>query len=212
MNIKIFEFNPVSENTYILFDETKECVIIDAGCFYPEEEKEIQSFIVENNLKVTHLLNTHLHFDHVLGISFIENTFNLKAEANKEDEFLLENLPTQMQMFGFKPLDKVPSIGKYLNEGDTIKFGNQTLHILAVPGHSPGSIAFYNEEEKVVFVGDALFKSSIGRTDLPKGNHGQLLEAIQDKLFTLPAETIVFPGHGPSTTVGEEKKYNPFFQ
>lgn len=212
MNIKIFEFNPVRENTYILYDETKECVIIDAGCFYPEEESQLLSFISENKLNVKHLLNTHLHFDHVLGITFIENEFHLKAEANKDDEFLLESLPMQMEMFGFKPIKEIPVIGKYLYEDDIVKFGNLGLAVLAVPGHSPGSIAFYSEKNRAVFVGDALFKSSIGRTDLPKGNHSQLLQAIQEKLFTLPLETIVYPGHGPATSIGEEIRFNPFFQ
>lgn len=211
MKIKIFEFNPVRENTYLLYDDTKECVIIDPGCFSKEEQDELLSFISYNDLKVVQLLNTHLHFDHVFGINFVKNIFDLELAANKNDEFLLETLSVQMQMFGFESLEDIPLIDRYLNEGDIIRFGNQELLVLSVPGHSPGSIAFYNKKEKMVVVGDALFKSSIGRTDLPKGDHRQLLNSIQNKLFTLPTDTLVYPGHGPSTTIGDEIKNNPFF-
>lgn len=212
MNIKSFEFNPVRENTYILYDETKECVIIDPGTFFPEEEKILLDFIEENSLIVKHILNTHLHFDHVFGSSFVEEKFNLKTQAHQADEFLLEKMPQQLSMFGFDSQMKLPSIGKYLKNGDIVKFGNQELYILEVPGHSPGSIAFYNEKAKCVISGDALFNLSIGRTDLPMGNMSQLLYAIEVQLFSLPPETKVYPGHGPSTTIGNEIKNNPFFK
>lgn len=212
MKVKVFQFNPIGENTYIAYDETKECVIIDAGCFYPDEKEELLNFILDNDLVVKHLLNTHLHFDHVFGNGFIYDQFKLKTQANQADEFLLETLPAQMQMFGFKPIEELPNIGKYLNENDVVEFGNQRFVALAVPGHSPGSLAFYSEKGKCVFVGDALFRSSIGRTDLPQGNYDQLITAIKEKLFTLPIETVVYSGHGPATTIGEEIKNNPFFR
>lgn len=211
MNIKIFEFNPIAENTYVLYDETNECVIIDAGCYYADEKQELLNFIVDNNLIVKHLLNTHLHFDHVFGNSFVLDQFQLKTKAHQADEFLLEGMPAQMRMFGFKDGEDAPAIGTYIKENDTIEFGNQRLIIFEVPGHSPGSVAFYSAEGNCVIVGDALFRGSIGRTDLARGNQEQLLNAIQQKLFTLPADTVVYPGHGPKTTIGSEMATNPFF-
>ncbi len=211
MNIKIFEFNPIGENTYILYDETNECVIIDAGAFYPDEKQQLLDFILDNDLIVKHLLNTHLHFDHVFGNAFVLEQFQLLTKAHQADEFLLETMPAQMKMFGFNNVEPVPAIGTYIKEGDTIEFGNQKLIILEVPGHSPGSVAFYSDKGNCVIVGDALFRRSIGRTDLPKGNMEQLLEAIRQKLFTLPPDTVVYPGHGPATTIKEEVRSNPFF-
>lgn len=211
MNIKTFEFNPIAENTYVLYDETKECVIIDAGAFYPDEKQELLDFILDNNLVVKHLLNTHLHFDHVFGNKFILEQFQLLTKAHQADEFLLEGMPAQMRMFGFKDTEDAPAIGTYIKEGETIEFGNQKLAIFEVPGHSPGSVAFYSEEGNCVIVGDALFRGSIGRTDLAKGNQEQLLNAIQQKLFSLPPDTVVYPGHGPATTIKEEMRSNPFF-
>ncbi len=212
MKIKIFEFNPIAENTYVLYDETKECVIIDPGCFYPDEKALLLNFILDNELKVRHLLQTHLHFDHVFGDGFIYEQFNIKPEANINDEFMLDNLPAQLKMFGFDDRGITsPGIGHYLNENDVVTFGNQRLIVLHVPGHSPGSIVFYNQNAGCVFVGDVLFRGSIGRTDLEGGNLNLLLEGIREKLFTLPSDTVVYPGHGPYTTIGEEIKNNPFF-
>lgn len=211
MSVKTFEFNPISENTYVLYDDTKECVVIDAGCFYPDEKADLFNFIVDNDLIVKHLLNTHMHFDHVFGVNFVADKFQLQMEGNKGDEFLLEQLPAQLKLFGFKENNEpAPKIGKYLNEGDIVTFGKQKLHILYVPGHSPGSIVFYNEMEGYLIAGDVLFRGSIGRTDLAGGNYEQLIEGIRSKLLTLSSETVVYPGHGPKTTIGEEKKNNPF--
>lgn len=212
MKIKIFEFNPVGENTFVLYDETKECVIIDAGAFDSDEKEALQDFISKNGLIVKHLLNTHLHFDHVFGNAFVVEKFNVQPQANKQDEFLLEAMPAQLRMFGFPDIEQSPAIGRYIQENDVIEFGNQKLKVLEVPGHSPGSVAFYNEEAGVVIVGDALFRGSIGRTDLAGASHSQLLDSITSKLFTLPADTVVYPGHGPSTTIGEEINHNPFFR
>lgn len=213
MNIKIFEFNPISENTYVLFDESKECVIIDPGCFYPDEKAHLLNFILDNDLIVKHLLLTHLHFDHVFGCGFIYEQFKVKPEANMDDEFLLKNLPVQLKMFGLDARGiSSPEIGKYLSENDVVTFGNQRLIVLQVPGHSPGSIVFYNQRAGCVFVGDVLFRGSIGRADLEGGNQNLLIEGIREKLFILPTDTVVYPGHGPNTTIGDEIKYNPFFR
>lgn len=213
MQVKIFEFNPVAENTYVLYDETKECVVVDPGCFYEKEEQELINFIKDNSLIVKHLINTHLHFDHVFGVNFISGYFKLPLQAAKEDEILLINYKNQLQMFGFPDDGKpAPQIGHYLTEGDTIHFGNQTLDILAVPGHSPGSLVFYNKKSGMLVVGDVLFQGSVGRTDLVGGNHQQLINGICNKLMTLPDSTKVYSGHGPATTIGYEKLHNPFLR
>ncbi len=212
MNIKTFEFNPISENTYVVYDETNECVIIDAGCFFPEEKNELLDFILDNDLIVKHLLNTHLHFDHVFGNKFVLDQFGLKAFANDKDLFLLEAMPAQMRMFGFRDAEEAPEVGTIINENDIIEFGNQKFVVLAVPGHSPGSVAFYSENGECVFVGDALFRGSIGRTDLAGGSQSQLIESIRTRLLTLAPDTVVYPGHGPKTSIREEKKSNPFLQ
>ncbi|MFV0418144.1 MAG: MBL fold metallo-hydrolase [Dysgonomonas sp.] len=213
MKVKIFEFNPISENTYIAYDETKECVIIDPGCFFPDEKSLLLDFILDNDLVVKHLLNTHLHFDHVFGNNFIHEQFHLDTQANKGDEFLLEQMPAQLEMFGFKDADgRIPKIGRYLNENDEVTFGKQKFIVLQIPGHSPGSIVFYNQDAGCVFVGDVLFRGSVGRTDLAGGSHKQLIEGIKEKLITLPGDTIVYSGHGPLTTIREEIKSNFYLQ
>ena len=213
MNIKVFEFNPIAVNTYVLYDETGECVIIDAACFFPNEQQELLSFINNNKLVVKHLLNTHLHFDHVFGVNFMEVQFDVKMKAHKADEFLLASMQQQMAMFGFPANGKyIPTMGEYINENDIIEFGNQKLSIMSVPGHSPGSIVFYNKKENLVISGDVLFNGSIGRTDLPQGDHNLLIDGIKTKLLVLPEDTVVYPGHGPSTTIKGEKQMNPFLQ
>jgi len=210
MIVKTFEFNPIYVNTYVVYDETKECVIIDPGCFFAEEKEDLLNFIIDERLTVKHLLNTHLHFDHIFGNTFVYEQFGLKTMANKADQFLLEGLPAQLRMFGFKGMDDVPEIGTFIEENDIIEFGNQKFKVLQVPGHSPGSVVFYNEKEGCIFAGDVLFRSSVGRTDLAGGNHGQLIENIHKKLLTLPPETIVYSGHGPATTIGDEMRSNPY--
>lgn len=212
MDVKIFEFNPISENTYVAYDDTKECVIIDPGCFFPDEKSVLLDFILDNNLVVKHLLNTHLHYDHVFGNHFIYEQFGLLAEAHEGDEFLLERLPKQIKMYGFKSNEPVPRIGKYLNENDVIEFGNQKMVVIHVPGHSPGSIVFYNEKAGCAFVGDVLFRGSVGRTDLEKGSMSQLLDGIKNKLLALPPDTIIYSGHGPLTTIREEARNNFYLQ
>lgn len=212
MKIKTFEFNPLGVNCYVLSDETKECVIIDASCFYPDEKEIVLHYIIDNDLVVKHVINTHLHFDHIFGVNFLTSQFGVKLECHKDDEFLLENIPQQLMMFGFgSPVnDFTPQIERYIDENDEIVFGKQSLKIFHVPGHSPGSLVFYHAKTESLFSGDVLFHSGIGRTDLAKGNYEQLVEGIRTKLFSLPGETVVYPGHGPVTKIGFEKQHNPF--
>ena len=211
LNIKKFEFNMFPVNTYVLWDETKEAVVIDPGMFFEREKEELKKFIADNGLKIKHLLNTHLHLDHVLGNPFMFEEYGLKAQAHKADEFWLDGAVQQSRMFGFElPEEPVP-LGKYLHEGDTIQFGNTTIDTILVPGHSPGSLIFYIKDATMMIAGDVLFQGSVGRADLQGGNFNDLTSNILSKLFVLPDETVVYPGHGPATTIGDEKKYNPFF-
>ncbi len=211
MKIKTFEFNPLGVNTYVLYDRTGECIVVDASCFFSDENKLLLNFILDNNLVVKHLVNTHLHFDHIFGVNFLASQFGLKLLVHRDDIVLLENLSQQLQLFGFNTnVDYRPEIGGFLAENDVVSFGEQQLKVLHVPGHSPGSIVFYNEKEKLALVGDVLFNGSIGRTDLLEGSFEQLTEGIRTKLFTFPDDTEVYPGHGPKTTIGQERRYNPF--
>lgn len=212
MTIKRFEFNMFPVNCYVLSDETGEAVVIDAGCYYPEEQQKLKQYITENHLVVKHLLNTHLHLDHVFGNPFMLREFNLRAEANQKDEFLLNKLPAQCHAFGFPPNEPPVSLGGYIADGDLIRFGNTELKAIHVPGHSPGSMVYYDAAHLCAFSGDVLFRGSVGRADLEGGDFGELIEGIVSKLFTLPETTVVYPGHGDSTTIGREKIDNPYFK
>ena len=211
MRIKRFEFNMFPVNCYILSDETKEAVIIDAGCFYEEEKQALKKYIDDNGLNVKHLLNTHLHLDHIFGNPFLLKEYGLKAEANQADEFWLNQADAQARMFGFQLPEPPVPLGKYVCDGDVITFGNTKLEAIHVPGHSPG-IVYYCKEENCLFSGDVLFQGSIGRADLTGGNFDELREHICSRLFVLPGDTTVYPGHGDPTTIGIEKKNNPFFR
>lgn len=212
MEIQQFTFNPFQENTYILYNKENEAFIIDPGCYNSEEEEKLNTFIQSKNLKVKLVVNTHLHLDHIFGNAFIEMTYHVKAMANKADDFLLKNMEGQAQMFGVKLRNTAPSIGKYIQEGDQLTFGDEIFEIYQVPGHSPGSIILYNAKNHCAFVGDVLFRHSIGRTDLQKGDYQLLIKGIKEKLLNLPENTIIYSGHGPSTTIRDEKAHNPFFQ
>ncbi len=211
MKIKKFEFNPLGVNTYVLSAENNECVIIDPSCLFHDEKIELLNYIYDNDLIVKHLLNTHCHFDHIFGNPVVASTFHVAPEAHKEDENLIKTFDDQLKMFGMPAsTEKQPMIGNYLNENDVISFGNEKLIVLHVPGHSAGSVVFYHKESETLFVGDVLFHGGIGRTDLPGGNFETLINGIKTKLLTMPNETVVYSGHGISTTIGLEKKNNPY--
>lgn len=208
--IKTFVFNPFQENTFLLYDETNECVVIDAGCNEELEFEAIDKFIEENNLILRSIVNTHCHIDHIMGNAYLVNKYKVPSVAHKDDMPLLERSNDMALAFGFK-VEEPPVPNRFVNQGEKITFGNTELEVKHVPGHSPGSIALYCEKESFVIVGDVLFSGSIGRTDLPGGDYDTLIASINDKLFTLPADTKVYPGHGEKTTVAHEKSTNPFF-
>ena len=210
MQIKTFIFNPFMENTYVVWDESNEAAIIDCGCLYENEEKQLKQFVEDNNLIVKYLINTHLHLDHQFGNYFAAQTFGVLPKAHKDDEKLIENLKSQAMIFGIPVQVEAQNLGGYLDEKDEIRLGNTILKVIHVPGHSAGHLCFYNEKDKVLFSGDVLFAGSIGRTDLPGGNFEQLITNIKQKLLTLPDGTAVFCGHGENTTIGNEKQHNPF--
>ena len=211
MKIARFEFSLFGINTYVVFDpSSKECAIIDPGIISDEERQAMENFVRSNGLHVTQLINTHLHIDHAIGNEWIRSNFSVGVSAHPDDLPLGERMSQQASMFGIPlEIDDV-SIDTELKDGDIIKIGNGELKVIHVPGHSQGSIALYDKADGFLISGDALFAGSIGRTDLPGGNHSQLLDSIRRNLLTLPDDTIVYPGHGPATTIGKEKRSNPF--
>jgi glyoxylase-like metal-dependent hydrolase (beta-lactamase superfamily II) len=209
LSLQTFVFNAFQENTIVAYDETKEAVVIDPGCYGPEERKELDDFISTQELTVKHLLNTHCHIDHVLGNDHVKEKYKVKLLIHPYDEPVLRAVKTYASNYGLGAYrEALPD--QFLKEGDTVHFGNTTLHVLFLPGHSPGHIGFYNREQKMMLSGDVLFEGSIGRTDLPGGDFNTLIDSIHRKLFTLPDEVVVYPGHGRTTTLGEEKISNPF--
>lgn len=210
ITIKAFEFNYFQENTFLLYDETGEAVLIDCGCCRKEEEKELSDFITANKLTLKYLLCTHLHLDHIFGNPYIYKNYDLKPWAHKLDTEKLPSPGEQAKLFGLPGrMENIP-VGKFIVGNEIIKFGESELQVITVPGHSPGSVAFYCKKDGFVIVGDALFSGSIGRTDLWGGNQEVLIAAINDKLMTLPDETVVYPGHGPETRIIDEKLNNPY--
>ena len=209
LSYKIFTFNPVAENTYVLFNEAKEAIIIDPGCYFEEERKQLQEFLEKNSLKPVQLVNTHCHLDHVFGNKWIHDTYKLELFIHPNEERVLQFAPQSGEMWGM-PVDNYTGPLHFLQQNQVISLGQNEIKILLAPGHSPGSICLYCEKEGFVIGGDVLFRDSIGRTDLPGGNHNQLLQSIREQLFVLPDDVIVLPGHGEPTTIGYEKKNNPF--
>ena len=213
MKVVKFEFSLFGINTYVVFDPTTlKCAIIDPGMINTEERDAMANFIKKNGLTVTHVINTHLHVDHAVGNKYASKAFNAPIAAHRDDEFLGQRL--QMQAAAFEIMEEIDnvSITSYLEDGEEIKIGDGKLLVLHVPGHSPGSIALYDKEGGYVIAGDALFNGSVGRTDLPGGDMATLISSIKNKLLALPDETIVYSGHGPATTIGKEKRTNPFLR
>jgi hydroxyacylglutathione hydrolase len=209
LTIQTFIFSPVRENTYILFNELKQCLIIDPGCYFDEEKQQLKGFISQNNLQPIMLLNTHCHLDHVFGNKFIADTYKLTLQLHEKEKVVLSYAPTSGLMYNL-PFDNYAGSFTFLKEGDKILLGQDELEVIEAPGHSPGSICFYCRKQNFIISGDVLFQGSIGRTDLPLGDHRTLLKSIKTKLMVLPGETLVYNGHGPATTIGAEKMSNPF--
>ena len=210
MKVTALTFNQFQENTYIISDNTKECIIIDPGCYQDFERTELTDFIKNNNLKPVKLINTHCHIDHILGNKFVSEQWKLELYAHKEDLQLLTNAEAVAKMYGFKKYEGSPYPKHFLKEGDTLKFGASELEIIFAPGHAPGHICLLSKKEGFIIAGDVLFNGSIGRTDLPGGDYDTLIESIKTKLLPLDENTIVYCGHGPSTSIGKEKMNNPF--
>lgn len=209
LKVKSFVFSPIQENTYLLYNEFNDCLIIDPGCYFPEEKDELAGFITQSNLLPRMLLNTHCHLDHVFGNKFVAGSYGLALQLHEKEKKLLDYAPTSGLMYNL-PFDNYVGEYIYLKDGDHINLGEDELVVIEAPGHSPGHICFYCAKQHFIISGDVLFNRSIGRTDLPGGNHQTLLTSIREKLFVLPDETVVYSGHGPETTIGEEKTYNPF--
>jgi hydroxyacylglutathione hydrolase len=207
--VKAFTFSPVQENTYIVYNEQKKTFIIDPGCYFDEERDELASFVQQTELQPIQLLNTHCHLDHVFGNKWIYETYGLELYLHANEKQVLDYAPASGLMWNL-PFDNYNGPLHWLNEGDEIMMGDDKLTVLFTPGHAPGHVCFYCKEQNFVIGGDVLFRESIGRTDLPGGHHQTLINSIRTQLFTLPDETIVYNGHGPATTIGHEKKYNPF--
>ncbi len=212
MEYKIFVNNPWQENTVVLYDSSGEATVVDCGCFSQGEEQRMKDFITQMCLKPVLLLNTHLHPDHVLGNNFMKDTYHLAAKAAREDEFLLARAVEYASMLGVSGITPPPAVGEFLKDGDRVGFGKSELKAIAIGGHSPGGLCFYSEADRLLLSGDVLFAGSVGRSDLPGGDGKILIEGIRAKLWDLPDEVTVIPGHGPITTIGEEKKYNPFMR
>lgn len=211
LNLKHFTFNPFSENTYLLYDDSHRAVIIDPGCYDGHEQAQLSAYINQKALVPEALWLTHAHIDHVLGNQYVFDSWGLSPQMHPAEQSNLDRLPAYAPTFGFPPLSS-PAVSHYLAEGDVVTVGAHELEILFTPGHSAGSICFYHRAGGWLIGGDVLFRESIGRTDLPGGKLETLLQSIRTKLFTLPDTTVVYPGHGPATTLGYEKQNNPFLK
>lgn len=210
-NMEIYKliFSPIEVNTYIIADPSGQCAVVDCGCYDEKEFERLKDFIGSKKLNPVLLLNTHCHLDHIFGNGMMLKQYGLRSFCSKMDEPNRKSSVQHAVFFGLS-MEEPPEPGGFLSDGDERTFGSVTLKALHVPGHAPGSLAFYIESGKVVFTGDALFAGSIGRTDLPGGSYDILLTSIREKLLTLPDETVVYPGHGDQTTIGEEKRHNPY--
>ena len=204
-------FSPIEVNTYILADQSGDCAVIDCGCYNKKEFEKLTAFIQKKNLNPVLLLNTHCHLDHIFGNGMFLQKYNLGTHCSQLDEMNRKSSVQHALLFGLK-MDYPPEPAGFLSDGEEITFGSVSLKVLHVPGHTTGSLAFYSEKDNVVFTGDALFSGSIGRTDLQGGDYETLIKSIKSKLFILPPETVVYPGHGDETTIEREMKQNPYFK
>ena len=211
MEVAVFTFNEFSENTYLLYDATKACIIVDPGCNTAEEQQLFSDFIETNGLKPEKLINTHCHIDHVLGNRYVFEKYGLELIAHKGEIPVLAAADISSKIYQIS-YDPSPEITVFLEEGEFVEFGDTRLEVLFTPGHSPASISLFHRESKQIIAGDVLFQGSIGRTDLPGGDFDTLIASIKNKLFPLGEDVIVYSGHGPSTTIGNEQKLNPFLQ
>lgn len=211
MKIKQIQNNPFQENTYVVWDEaTMEAAIVDCGALFPQEEAKIEAFVSDNNLKVKYILNTHLHLDHCFGNAWAAERYGILPIAHKDDETLLARMGEQARMFGLPFEVKTEKLGGYLKDDDVLMLGENEIKVIHTPGHSRGGLCFYIPSAGWLISGDSLFEGSIGRTDLEGGSYATLIKSITERLMTLPEETVVYPGHGPYTTIGDEKRMNPF--
>ncbi|MFI5152811.1 MAG: MBL fold metallo-hydrolase [Chitinophagales bacterium] len=209
LSVKSFTFNPIQENTYVVFNEKDACAIIDPGCYFGNERRSLEEFIDEESLSPKFLLNTHCHLDHVFGNKFVHDRYGLELNISEKEREMLSLAPASGLQWNM-PFENYRGKLHFLNEGGVIRIGEDELRIISAPGHSPGSLCFYCSAQDFVLSGDVLFRLSIGRTDLPGGDYDSLISSIREKLFILPDKTIVYPGHGEPTTIGFEKKNNPF--
>lgn len=211
LKVKKFVFSLFGVNTYLAIDEsTKKTAIIDPAMQKPVEEGEISRYVSDNNLEITNIINTHLHLDHCFGANWVKRTYGVKLMAAPADAILGKIIPQQYQMFGIKPVNEIVEIDVNLIDGETISIGDSVLKVFATPGHTQGGIVLYDEKDKLLFSGDTIFYGSVGRTDLPGGNHTQLINSIRTKIFTLPDDVKILPGHGEASSVGYERTHNPY--
>ncbi len=213
MQIQRFVLNMVRENCYLIWDDTLEAALIDCGALYPEEQEAISRFIEEKHLKLTHLFNTHGHFDHIFGSEYIFKTYGVKIELCEAEKQTYEQAFEQMRAFIHAdiPFELAP-VGRYFKDGNVLTVGHISLQVIATPGHTPGGVCFYDEVNHVLFSGDSLFQHEIGRCDLPGGNEATLINALKTRILSLPIDVKVLPGHGNSTTIGEEQISNPYLR
>jgi len=211
LKLKKFVFNPFQVNTYLLYAEDKEAMIIDPACSDPGEKLQLREFINEEQIKLKAIINTHCHVDHLLGVEFIRKEYDIEFLCAEEEQFLIDSSEAQADFFGL-PLTKPSAPDRYISESDSLDIGGTAIKIFKIPGHSPGSLAFYIEEANMLFSGDVLFSGSIGRTDLPGGDYQELVKGIQSKILKLDDRIDVYPGHGPPTTIEREMLTNPFLQ
>ena len=203
----------IEENCYVLWDDSHEAVVVDCGAFYPEERKAIADFIADNGLLVKRLLQTHAHFDHLFGADFICHTYGVRPEMHRAEADTYAAAAEQSRIFMHRALPlTLPPVGPYFDDGDDLAFGHHVLRVLHTPGHTPGGVCFYEADEAVLFSGDSLFRRAIGRCDLPGGDETSLIESLKQRVLTLPDAVTVCPGHGDCTTVGEERRANPYLQ